>query len=155
MISEVHLEKTLFKDPPHKFEAGTPDIGGVIGLGEAALYLTNIGMKRVRDHEIEIVGYALTQLSGLPYIHLIGPKIPKTRGGVIAFTMDGAHPHDIAQLLNEDNICIRAGSHCAMPLHEYLHLPATALASFYIYTTRSDVDMLIVGLKKIKKIFGN
>ena len=153
MISEVHLDKTLFKDPPHKFEAGTPDIGGVIGLGAAASYLMSLGMKNVREHEKKIVAYALAQLGKLSYVHVVGPTDVEVRAGVVAFTMDGAHPHDIAQLLNEDNVCVRAGNHCAMPLHEYLELPATARASFYVYTTREDVDALILGLKKIHTLF--
>lgn len=153
MISEVHVDRTVFKDPPHKFEAGTPDIGGVIGFGAAVSYLTKLGMRNVRAHEMEIVGYALKQLAKLSYIHVVGPINPKLRGGVIAFTMDGTHPHDIAQLLDEDNVCIRAGNHCAMPLHESLALSATARASFYVYTSKADVDTLVSGLKRIHKIF--
>jgi cysteine desulfurase/selenocysteine lyase len=153
MISEVHLDKTLFKDPPHKFEAGTPDIGGVIGLGAAAVYLMKLGMKNVREHEKAIVTYALKELKRLSYVHVIGPTDVECRAGVVAFTMDGAHPHDIAQLLNEDNICVRAGNHCAMPLHEYLEISATARASFYVYTTKEDVDALVSGLKKIHDLF--
>lgn len=153
MISEVHVGKSLFKDPPHKFEAGTPDIAGVIGLGAAAEYLMKLGMNNVRVHEKAILGYALTQIAKLSYVHAIGPKDPEYRAGVVAFTMDGAHPHDIAQLLNEDNVCVRAGNHCAMPLHEYLNIPATARASFYVYTTKSDVDALVTGLKKIHALF--
>lgn len=153
MISEVHVEKTLFKDPPHKFEAGTPDIGGVIGLGAAVSYLSKLGMKYVRAHEVEILSYAASKLKTIPGLAIIGPTSAKNRGGVIAFTLASVHPHDIAQLLDEDNVCIRAGNHCAMPLHESLHLPATARASFYVYTTTHDIDMLVAGLKKIRKMF--
>lgn len=153
MIKEVHADRTVFAEPPHKFEAGTPHIAGVIGLGAAVDYLTSIGMDAVRSHEVEITGYALNGLATIKGVSVIGPPKAKDRGGVIAFTMKGAHAHDIAQLLNEDNVCIRAGHHCAMPLHEYLHLPATARSSFYVYTSKSDVDALIVGLEKVKKLF--
>lgn len=150
MISEVHVDRTVFKEPPHKFEAGTPHIAGVIGLGAAVDYLTELGMENVRKHEEELVSYALKKFENMKDITAYGPK---KRAGVIAFTMANVHPHDIAQLLNEDNIFVRAGNHCAMPLHEHLRIPATARASFYIYTTKEDVDALIMGLQKIKKLF--
>ncbi|MDP1721814.1 MAG: cysteine desulfurase [Candidatus Gottesmanbacteria bacterium] len=153
MIKEVHVDRTVFADPPHKFEAGTPHIAGVIGLGAAVDYLEKIGMDAIRNHEIEISDYALKALATVKGITVYGPTNAKDRGGVIAFTMKGTHAHDIAQLLNEDNVCIRAGHHCAMPLHEFLKIPATARASFYVYTTKSDVDALVDGLEKIKKIF--
>lgn len=150
MISEVHVDRTVFKEPPHKFEAGTPHIAGVIGLGAAVDYLTKLGMENVREHEKEIISYAMKELAKMKEIAIYGPK---ERAGVIAFTLKNAHPHDIAQLLNEDNICVRAGNHCAMPLHEYLGIAATARASFYIYTTKEDIDVLVVGLQKIQKLF--
>lgn len=153
MIKEVHVEKTVFADLPHKFEAGTPHIAGVIGLGAAVDYLEAVSIEAIRKHEIEIIRYALKALTNLKDITIYGPSDAKDRGGVIAFTMKGTHAHDIAQLLNEDNVCIRAGHHCAMPLHEYLHISATARASFYVYTTKEDVDALILGLEKIRKIF--
>ncbi|OGG14450.1 hypothetical protein A2875_02890 [Candidatus Gottesmanbacteria bacterium RIFCSPHIGHO2_01_FULL_46_14] len=150
MIKEVHVEKTVFAKPPHKFEAGTPHIAGVIGFGAAIDYLQKLGMDNVRAHEVEITAYALKQLKKLKGVSIYGPQ---DRGGVIAFTMNGVHAHDIAQLLNEDNVCIRAGHHCAMPLHEYLKISATARASFYIYSTKEDVDALIAGLEKVKQLF--
>jgi len=153
MIKEVHVDRTVFAGPPHKFEAGTPHIAGVIGLGAAVDYLQALGMDAIRKHEIEITRYALKALINLKGITIYGPSDAEDRGGVIAFTMKGAHAHDIAQLLDEDNVCIRAGHHCAMPLHEYLHISATARASFYVYTTKEDVDALILGLEKIRKIF--
>ena len=110
-------------------------------------------MDAIRDHEVEITDYAMKALATVKGVNMYGPTKAKDRGGVIAFTMKGTHAHDIAQLLNEDNVCIRAGHHCAMPLHEFLKIPATARASFYIYTTKSDVDALIGGLEKIKQIF--
>lgn len=151
MIEEVHVERTIFKKPPYKFEAGTPNIAGVIGFGAAIDYLEKLGMDNVRAHEVEITAYALKQLKLLGNVSIYGPQ---DRGGVIAFTMKGVHAHDIAQVLDEDNICIRAGHHCAMPLHEYLHLSATARASFYVYSTKKDVDALVTGLEKVRKLFG-
>ncbi len=153
MIKEVHVDQSVFADPPHKFEAGTPHIAGVIGLGAAVDYLEHIGMDAVRDHEVEITDYALKALTSVKGVDMYGPTNAKDRGGVIAFTMKGTHAHDIAQLLNEDNVCIRAGHHCAMPLHEFLKIPATARASFYVYTTKADVDALVNGLEKIKQLF--
>lgn len=153
MIEEVRLEKTTFKKPPHKFEAGTPNIAGVIGFGAALDYLTDIGMTIIREHEIAITDYALSRLSEIKDVEVIGPRLAVDRGGVVAFTMKGVHAHDIAQVLDEDNICIRSGHHCAMPLHLALGLPATARASFYIYTTKEDVDKLVEGLQKVQSVF--
>lgn len=151
MINEVRVDKTIFKEVPHKFEAGTPHIAGVIGLGKAIEYLTQIGMDNVRKHEIEITSYAMAEMKKVPGLTIYGPE---DRGGVIAFTMKSAHAHDVAQILNEDNICIRSGNHCAMPLHLSLGIAATARASFYIYTTREDIDSLVSGLLKVNKVFG-
>lgn len=153
MISEVHVDKTVFKKPPHKFEAGTPHIAGVIGFGKAVEYLTKLGMENVRQHEKELVAYAMEQFTRVEGLNFLGPKDPEVRGGVFAMTLAGTHPHDIAQLLNEDNIFIRAGNHCAMPLHECYHIAATARASFYVYTTRDDIDMLVAALTNVKKMF--
>ncbi len=153
MIKEVHIEKTVFADLPHRFEAGTPHIAGVIGLGAAVDYLEELGMNSVRSHEIEITDYALKALATVKGVDVYGPVNAEGRGGVIAFTMKGTHAHDIAQLLDSDVCSSDLGHHCAMPLHEYLHIPATARASFYAYTTKEDVDALIVGLEKIRKIF--
>lgn len=153
MISEVHVDHTVFKPAPHKFEAGTPHIAGVIGLGAAVEYLMNLGMDTVRAHERDLVAYAIKQFASVEGLSFGGPKDPDLRGGVFACTLSHAHPHDIAQILNEDNIFIRAGNHCAMPLHEHLGLTATARASFYVYTTREDVDALVHGFQNIQKIF--
>lgn len=154
MIKEVHRDTTVFAGIPHKFEAGTPHISGAIGLGAAVDYLAKLGMDAVRKHEMAVTSYALEKLSDIPGIHIIGPKVADHRGGVIAFTMDGLHPHDIAQILDEDNICIRVGFHCAQPLHEFLSIGATARASFYIYTGKSDIDALVSGLYRVKKVLG-
>jgi cysteine desulfurase/selenocysteine lyase len=153
MIAEVHETSTVFNEVPHKFEAGTPHIAGVIGLGAAIDYLSKIGMKNVRAHEKEITNYAIDVLSAIKEVTIIGSKNPDTRGGVIAFTVKGIHPHDVAQILDEDNICIRVGFHCAQPLHEFLKIGPTARASFYIYTEKKDIDILGEGLEKVIKVF--
>jgi len=153
MIAEVHVDKTVFKKPPHKFEAGTPHIAGVIGFGAAVEYLGNLGMENIRAHERELTAYAIEQFGKVEGLTYMGPKNADIRGGVFACTMKGAHPHDIAQLLNEDNVFIRAGNHCAQPLHEHYDVSSTARASFYVYTTRHDIDMLIESLLKVKKLF--
>ena len=151
MIQEVRVDKTIFKEVPHKFEAGTPHIAGVIGFGATIDYLSALGMDNVRAHEEEIVTYAMKELKKVNGLTIYGPQ---KRAGVIAFTMKSAHAHDIAQILNEDNVCIRSGNHCAMPLHLSMGIAATARASFYIYTTKEDVDVLVQGLEKVNKIFG-
>jgi len=153
MISEVRVEKTLFNKVPHKFEAGTPHIAGVIGFGAAIDYLTRLGMDNVRKHEEEIVAYAMKEMGKVKGLTMYGPTDPRKKGGVIAFTMKSAHAHDIAQILNEDNIFVRSGNHCAMPLHLSMGIAATARASFYIYTTKKDIDKLVEGLNKVNKIF--
>ncbi|KKU96154.1 MAG: Cysteine desulfurase, SufS subfamily [Candidatus Gottesmanbacteria bacterium GW2011_GWA1_48_13] len=154
MIKEVHRDTTVYNSVPHKFEAGTPHIAGVIGLGAAVDYLSVFGMDNVRSHEKEITEYALEKLAGVSGLQIIGPNDPEVRGGVLAFVMKGIHPHDIAQILDEDNVCIRVGFHCAQPLHEYLAVGPTARASFYVYTTKEEIDALVAGLGKVKKMLG-
>ncbi|MBI2617257.1 cysteine desulfurase [Candidatus Gottesmanbacteria bacterium] len=153
MIKEVYLEKTIFKDAPHKFEAGTPHIAGTIGLGAAIDYLSTLGMDAVRKHEEEVTRYALKVLGQLKGVKIFGPERAERKGGVVAFTVLGVHPHDLAQVLDSDNICIRSGNHCAMPLHTYLKLSATARSSFYIYNTKEEVDLLAGGIEKATRLF--
>lgn len=154
MITEVSIEQSLWKKPPHKFEAGTPHISGAIALKEAIHYLENIGMDKVREHEKEITAYALAQFKKVfpEKIKVFGPLDVNIRGGILTFTFESFHPHDIAQILDEDNIAIRAGHHCTMPLHTYLELSATARVSFYVYNTTEDVDKLIAGLRKVETV---
>lgn len=154
MISEVHIDRTVFKPVPHKFETGTPHIAGVIGFGAAVEYLMKLGLNNVRAHEEALVSYAIKKFSRMEGLGYLGPKDATKRGGVFALRMKGAHPHDIAQILNEDNIFVRAGNHCAMPLHEYLGIASTARASFYVYTTTDDIDALVEALGKVQKTFG-
>lgn len=153
MIKEVYLDHAIFKPSPHKFEAGTPHIAGVIGLGAAVDYLTKLGMDNVRKHEEEITRYALTKMQEISGLTIYGPQKSENKGGVVAFTVKGVHPHDLAQVLDQDNICIRSGNHCAMPLHTYIKITATARASFYVYNTNEEVDLLVLGIKKAIKFF--
>lgn len=151
MIREVYLDHTVFNEVPHRFEAGTPNIAGTIGLGEAIRYLEGIGMDNIRQHELEITEYAIEKLSSIKDLKIYGPQKAKNRGGVIAFNVKGIHPHDMAQLLDRENICIRSGHHCAMPLHQRLNIPASCRASFYLYNTRDDVNLLVAGIIKAGK----
>src|SRR4051795_13258983 len=156
MIREVHLRRSDFNDIPWKFEAGTPDIAAAIGMGAAADYLMTLGMGRVREHERELLEYALEALPReIPDLELYGPLDPGLRGGVIPFNVPRVHPHDVAQVLDRFGIAVRAGHHCTMPLHERLDLAATARASFQVYSTRSDVDALADGLVEVQRLFGS
>jgi len=154
MISEVYIDKTIYKDPPHKFEAGTPAIGEIIAFKEAIGFLENIGLDRIAKHEEKLVDYAINRLIDTfgESIKIFGPKNKQVKCGIISFAFDKFHPHDIAQILADEDICVRAGHHCAMPLHTRLKLPATVRASFYIYNDEKDVERLIEGLKEVKKI---
>jgi cysteine desulfurase/selenocysteine lyase len=156
MIQEVRIEETIYKEAPHKFEAGTPNIADVIAFKEAVKCLEKIGMDAVRVHEEELTAYALKTLKKEfgQQITITGPENVKDRGGVIAFTFGTYHPHDIAQILNEEHVCVRAGNHCAQPLHTMLKINATTRASFYIYNDLSDVDKLVQALKKVSEILG-
>jgi len=153
MIKEVKLRSFRPNSLPHKFEAGTPAIAEAIGLGAAVDYLTQVGMKDIAAHEHEITEYALERLEEIPGVKLFGPSADK-KGGVAAFTLEGVHPHDVAQILDQDGIAVRAGHHCAQPLHEKFGIPATSRASFYLYSTKDEVDMLVKGLYKVKEMFG-
>jgi cysteine desulfurase/selenocysteine lyase len=149
MVKEVSYTSSTWREAPFKFEAGTPNIAGAIGLGSALALLATIGFKTIQRHEKTLMDYALKKLSSVTTI--IGR--PKNRVGVISFTIPGVHPHDIADILGSMNICIRAGHHCAEPLHQHLGLTATARASIGLYTTKKDIDALVKGLVKIKKMF--
>jgi len=154
MIREVHLRRSEWNDIPWKFEAGTPDIGAAIGLGAAAEYLRGLGMDGVREHERQLLTYALVTLQReVPEIALYGPMDAGIRGGVVPFNLPGIHPHDVAQVLDRFGIAVRAGHHCTMPLHERLDLAATARASFNVYSTREDVDALAKGLQEVVRVF--
>lgn len=153
MIRQVHLQESSWNDLPHKFEAGTPAIAEAIGMGAAIDYLNALGMENVRAHEVQLVAYALQKLAEVPTLRVLGPTNLAERGGLAAFEMQGIHPHDIAAILDRDAICIRAGHHCAQPLHEYYDLPATARASFYVYNTPEEIDQLVASLHKVRAMF--
>ncbi len=154
MIREVHLRRSDFNDIPWKFEAGTPAVADAVGLGAAAQYLRGLGMDHVRDHERDLLAYALDVLPReVPGIELYGPLDVDQRGGVVPFNLPGIHPHDVAQVLDRFGIAVRAGHHCTMPLHERLELAATARASFNVYSTRDDIDALVAGLRQVQTIF--
>lgn len=153
MIKEVKLRSFRANSLPHKFEAGTPAIAEAVGFGAAVDYLSAVGMERIAAHEHEVTAYALDRLEEIPGVKLFGPSAEK-KGGVAAFTLDGIHPHDVAQILDKDGIAVRAGHHCAQPLHEKFGIPATSRASFYLYTTKDEVDVLVTGLYKVKEMFG-
>jgi cysteine desulfurase/selenocysteine lyase len=153
MIKRVYLRSFTPNDIPHKFEAGTPAVAEAIGFGSAVDYLNAVGMENAAQYESELTKYAMDQLSRVKKLSMLGPEANK-RGGVIAFTVEGIHPHDVAQILDMDGIAVRAGHHCAMPLHDRYNLTATTRASFYIYNTKSEVDQLILSLDKVKKVFG-
>ena len=153
MIKEVKLRSFRTNALPYKFEAGTPAIAESVGFGAAVDYLSSLGMEVIAAHEHEITEYALERLEEIPGVKLVGPRADK-KGGVAAFTLEGVHPHDVAQILDQDGIAIRAGHHCAQPLHEKFGLPATSRASFYLYNTKEEVDLLVNGIYKVKEIFG-
>ena len=152
MIREVRLTGSKWNDLPWKFEAGTPAIAEAIGLGAAVDYLTALGMERLRAHEVSLVTYAWDRLGEIPGLTRLGPP-PPDRSGLIAFTLNDIHPHDLAAVLDQEGVAIRAGHHCAAPLHEKLGITASARASFYAYNTREEIDLLVAGLYRAKDIF--
>ncbi len=154
MISDVQLESSTWAAVPHKFEAGTPPIAEAVGLGTAIDYLQAIGMEAVRSHEIEITRYALERLGAIDGLTIYGPTDLDQRGGAVSFTLADIHPHDLATILDQRGVAIRAGHHCARPLARSLNTPATARASFYVYNVLSDVDALVDGLQQAREIFG-
>jgi cysteine desulfurase/selenocysteine lyase len=155
MISSVAREKSRYNELPWKFEAGTPNIEGVIASGAAFDYLNALGMANVRQHEIDITRYALEKLGGLKDIIIYGPKEASQRGGVISFNFEGIHPHDLGQILSDSGIAIRAGHHCCQPLMKDLKVMGTARASFYIYNTQAEVDLLAEALQEADKVLGH
>jgi cysteine desulfurase/selenocysteine lyase len=153
MIRKVYLRSFVPNELPHKFEAGTPAIAEAIGFNAALDYLETIGMSTIASHEHEMIAYALDRLEEIPGVRVFGPPAEK-RGGVASFTLEGVHAHDISQILDGEGVAIRAGHHCAMPLHDKFNLLATARASFYLYNTFQEVDKLVEAIYKVKRIFG-
>ncbi len=153
MIREVHTTGASWKDLPYKYEAGTPNIAGTIGLGAAVDYLHKIGMENVEDYEEEITGYAWKRMGEVQGLVTYGPRDIEHRVGLVSFNLGDIHPHDLASILDEEGVAIRSGHHCAQPLMEFLNVPAMSRASFYIYNTKEEVDVFINVLEKARKLF--
>ena len=151
MISSVTFEKTTYNVVPYKFEAGTPDIAGAIGLGAALEYVSKLGMDRIAAHECDLLTYATEQVVALPGVRLIGTA--RERAGVLSFVMEGVHPHDLGTILDREGIAIRTGHHCAQPVMDRFGIAATARASFAVYNTRQDVNALVEGIRKAIEVF--
>jgi cysteine desulfurase / selenocysteine lyase len=154
MIETVTMTGSTYAPIPYKFEAGTMPIAESVGLGAAVDYLTGLGMDAIAAHERGITAYALERLHDVPGLTIIGPDTPVDRGGAVSFVLAGIHPHDVAQVLDSLGIAVRAGHHCAKPVCDRFGIPATTRASFYLYTTRDEVDALVRGLDEVRKVFG-
>ncbi|MFE1513098.1 cysteine desulfurase [Corynebacterium bovis] len=154
MIEKVTMERTTFTTPPQRFEAGTQMTSQVVGLGAAVRYLRDLGMDAVRAHEDDLTAYALEQLATVDGLRIVGPTEPVDRGAAVSFVVDGIHPHDLGQVLDERGVSIRVGHHCAWPLHTCMDVQATARASFYIYNDRSEVDALVAAIREAQRFFG-
>jgi cysteine desulfurase/selenocysteine lyase len=152
MIREVWADRSTWNEIPHKFEGGTMNIAQAVGLGAAIEYLEDVGMEAIRAHEMDLCAYALNQIAGTG-AEIYGPEGVSDRGGAIAFNVGDVHPHDLATIVDQEGVCIRAGHHCAQPLMRRLGVPATARASLYLYNTRDDVDALVAALDKAKGWF--
>ena len=154
MIASVDLDGATWNELPYKFEAGTPPIAEAVGLGVAVEYLRNLGMERVREHELALTAHLLTRLAEVPGLRVVGPPRAQERGGIASFTIEGMHPHDVAELADRGGVCIRAGHHCAQPLMRCLHVAATARASVGIYNTTAEIDSLLDALLAGREVFG-
>jgi cysteine desulfurase/selenocysteine lyase len=151
MISSVTFEKTTYNKVPHKFEAGTPDMSGAVGLRAALEYMQNLGMENIAAYEHELLTYATGVVSAIPGVRLIGTA--REKAGVLSFVMDGIHPHDIGTILDQEGIAIRTGHHCAQPVMERFGIDATARASFGVYNTKEEIDALVRGIQKVQEVF--
>jgi len=151
MIRSVTFEKTLYNDLPYKFEAGTPDIAGAIGLGAALNYVEHLGLENIAAHEHELLVYGTEALSGIPDVRIIGTAAHKA--AVISFIIEGIHPHDVGTILDREGIAVRTGHHCAQPVMQFFRVPATARASLGLYNTRQEIDRLVEGIEKVKEVF--
>ena len=154
MIDEVTMAASTFAPPPHKFEAGTPPIAQAVGLGAAVDYLSELGMTAVHAHEQALTAYLLEGLGAVPGLRVIGPQDMTARGGAVSFVLNGIHPHDVGQFLDEYGVAVRVGHHCARPACLRYGVPATSRASLYLYTDTSDIDALITGLERVRSFFG-
>jgi cysteine desulfurase/selenocysteine lyase len=152
MISSVTFEKTIYNKLPHKFEAGTPDIAGVIGLGAAIAWVGNVGIHAIGAHEHALLAYATKVIGAIPGVRLIGTATEKA--GVLSFLMEDIHPHDIGTILDQEGVAVRTGHHCAQPVMERYNIPATVRASFAVYNTLEEIDALARGLEKVREVLG-
>jgi cysteine desulfurase/selenocysteine lyase len=153
MINTVSTTDATWAKVPQKFEGGTPNVGGVIGLSAAMDYLQTLGMDEIRKHEVELVEYAIKQLNGIEGVRILGPKEAEKRSGLVSFVLEGIHAHDVGALLSEEGVAVRSGHHCTMPLHEGLSISSSVRASVYLYNDKADVDKLIAGVEKAKELF--
>ena len=151
MIRSVRFEKTTYNDIPYKFEAGTPNIADVVGLGAALDYLRELGFERPAEHERALLAYATQQIEKIPGVRIIGTA--REKAGVLSFVIEGVHPHDAGTLLDQEGIAVRTGHHCAQPVMERFGVPATTRASFAFYNTREEVDALVRGIHRVKEMF--
>lgn len=154
MIEVVKMEKTTFAEPPQRFEAGTQMTSQVVGLGAAVKFLQEIGMDEIHAHEQELTKYCLEKLSAIPGVQIAGPLDTENRGGAVSFVVDGVHPHDLGQVLDDRGVCVRVGHHCAWPAHRSLGMQSTARASFYLYNTTEEIDVLADGIVHAQEFFG-
>ena len=154
MIEDVHEQETTYAELPAKFEAGTQYVEGAVGLVAAIKYIQAIGFDEIKAQEKKLVARCLEGMQKLPFIHIIGPTNPEEKEGLVAFEVEGVHPHDVAQILSAEGICIRTGHHCAQPLHIYLGINASCRASFYFYNTEEEVDYFLEKLKGVRKVMG-
>jgi len=151
MISSVTFDKTTYNKLPYKFEAGTPNIAGVIGLGAAITYVNGLGIGNIGAHEHDLLVYATEAVSAIPGVRVIGTA--KEKAGVLSFVIEGVHPHDIGTILDQEGIAVRTGHHCSQPVMERFGIPATARASFAVYNTREEMDALVRGIEKVREVF--
>jgi cysteine desulfurase / selenocysteine lyase len=154
MIETVYMDRSTFAPPPQRFEAGVPMVAQAVGLGAAVRYLQDVGMDSVAQHEHEITGYALEQLEQIPGVRIIGPNANVSRGSAISFVVDGIHPHDVGQVLDDRGVAVRVGHHCAWPTCRRFDVPATTRLSTYIYNDNSDIDAAVDGIVAAQKFFG-
>ena len=154
MIEVVTMEETTFAAPPQRFEAGTQMTSQVVALGEAAAFLNDVGMDNIAQHEQELIEYALAKLEKIPGLHIVGPTTATDRGAAISFVLEGTHPHDLGQVLDDHGVCIRVGHHCAWPIHRSLGVQSTARASFYLYNTKEEIDTLVEAIENARAFFG-
>ncbi len=154
MIEVVTMEKTTFAAPPQRFEAGTQMTSQVVGLGAAVKFLSEIGMDNIHAHEQDLTAYALEKLNAIEGLTIVGPTSPEDRGAALSFQVEGIHPHDLGQVLDDHGVAIRVGHHCAWPVHRTMGVQSTARASFYLYNTRDEIDVLAEAIVAAKNFFG-